>query len=322
MKRILVVAILLCSFLPTYAETEQRDRALRKGDVFIPHTYRIRNRGGNCVWAASEAICRTAGYNAFDGIMQRANEHGWHGAGMSNVVAAMKAANIPYKASRNRDYEFLKEGVRNGSGVYVEIPGHAVVVVGIDDSSVRILDNNGSLQVQEWSREKFAHQWEGCGIFPIFRRRPFRPSPAPNEPHPPLNPNHPVEPPPEPDTRPPERPLTPPAPDTVILGKIEQVLKQQQMLAQQQATLTKDLAEVKAKPPVPGPEGKPGPAGKDGANGQPGVAGQQGPEGKPGPAGKDGKDAADVQAELMELRKEVESLKTNLRLEFRRVPKQ
>ena len=108
---------------------------------------------------------------------------------MGNVIGALKEANVPYEHTYNRDYKVLEKAVAFGTGAYVEGSGHAVALVGIDDESVRIIDNNGSGEVERWSRKGFDRWWSGRAVFPL---RCHRPKPRPD--HPPLNPENPPEP--------------------------------------------------------------------------------------------------------------------------------
>jgi len=218
------------------APQEQRDKALKPGDVFIPREYRVRNSNGNCVWCAVETVCwGGAGLESFRGIKSRAVQTGWRGAGMGNVEAALKAAAVPYEATRSRDYSVLYRSVEYGSGAYIETDGHALVLVGIDDQSVRVIDNNGSGEVQSWSRHTFNGRWNGCALFPrlFLRRHPV--APRPSQPFPPLNP--------------------------------DPVFDQRAVLAAI-AALQKQVEAIKPVPGPPGPrgpEGPPGPAADFGA---------------------------------------------------------
>lgn len=216
---------------------------------------------------------------------------------MGNLLGAMRDAGVPYEHTYQRDFNLLKRAVAHGTGAYVEIPGHALLLVGIDEKAVRVLDNNGDLEVKEWSRAYFDRTWEGHGCFPrLLRPRPSPgpgpgPGPGPQPNHPPLNPDHPVEPPapktPTPPMPPAAEPVKPPAADP-DLKKILLELGQ----------LREAVAAIK---PVPGPAG---PAGPQGLAGNPGAAGPRGTAGLPGPPGKDA-DAAKIaalEAELAKLR--------------------
>ena len=196
---------------------EARDKNLKAGDVFIPRAYRIRNSYSNCVWCAMETICwGAAGLKSTQGIKERAVKEGWRGSGMRAVLRAMDSAAIPYSHTFNRDAKVLYDAVAFGTGAYFEIANHALVLVGIDATSVRVIDNNGGGEVQSWSRASFDQQWVGAACFPrLFNRLRIRPcpqpiSPSPVAPHPSLNPEQPKEPPQKPIV-PPEAVKPPPA---------------------------------------------------------------------------------------------------------------
>lgn len=257
--------------------------------MFVPRQYRVRNSQSNCVWCVAETLCwGAAGLEEFRGIKATAVKHGWRGASMGNVLGAMKSAGVPYEATADRDYDLLKRAVAFGTGAYFEVPGHALYLCGIDDTGVRVIDNNGSGEVQEWSRQQFARSWNGHACFPkLIRPRPD--APRPHAPHPPLTPVTPVRPPvvqPEPVKPPPEN------------EQLKTVL----------AEITKLRQEVAAIQLKPGPAGEPGKPGRDGAPGKDGLPGSVGPAGPAGPPGAPGKDVdpatvAALQAELEKLRK-------------------
>jgi len=220
-----------------------------------------------------------AGLEQFRGIIDTADKHGWRGASMKNVLAAMKDAGIEYEYTYKRDYDLLRRGVAAGIGCYIEIPGHALYLCGIDDTGVRVIDNNGSLEVQEWPMRTFAARWEGHACFPKVKPRPSQPRPGPSAPHPPLTP---VKPQPE--------PVKPPAPPCPPENE------QLKVLLVEITKLRQEIAAIQLKAGPPGKDGRPG---VDGAPGSPGPA---------GPAGPPGKDAdpatlAELRAELEKLRK-------------------
>jgi hypothetical protein len=181
---------------------EAMDGAMQEGDVFVPRDRRPRNRNGNCVWCATETcFWGAANLEAFAGITDRAISSGWHGAGTSNLTSYCQTVQVP--CLRGSGVEFFKTAVANGTGAVGFIPGHAIFVCGIDDSSARIIDNNGSPEMQSWSRSKFDRICS-VGVCPdcpprsrwkpkLPKIKPPIPSPRPN--HPPVNPAIPVQPP-------------------------------------------------------------------------------------------------------------------------------
>lgn len=231
MKWILVFALMMG---PTFAYA----------DADVPANARPRNQRGNCVWCAFETIFYgAAGYEQARGATKGAIEQGWSGAGPHNVVAYCERDKIPYETVR--DLAGYRKACDAGLGVVLFIPRHAVALVGIDDKEARIIDNNGSPEVQRWPLAKF-QQLAQQGICPTCPSpsRPQRPSaPTPNNPGPPVPTG-------------PAQPVTPAV-------DLKPILDQLAALA----------AKVEAIKLQPGPQGPPG---APGAKGEPGAAGAQG----------------------------------------------
>src|SRR5215468_10201814 len=104
---------LLCSHL--HAQDEERDPALKAGDVWVPMKLRVKNSYSNCVWCAAEdCFYGAAGWEPFQDIKARAVREGWRGAGMSDVLAACRDAGIDTASTRDYDYQVLYDGVANG----------------------------------------------------------------------------------------------------------------------------------------------------------------------------------------------------------------
>lgn len=198
----LIVLICLFPIGPVHAQDDEvRDSTLKQGDVFVPRKFRIRNERGNCVWcSSSDCFFGAAGWEEYEGMKDRAVREGWGGAGMHNVLKACHDAGIdvvstapltvngkpsPYVHVLEDPWQVLVDGVANGTGCYIEIPGHAVMVCGLDEDGARILDNNGDLVVQNWSARRFNSAWERHACFPLFnRRRKPKPPPEPTPPQP------------------------------------------------------------------------------------------------------------------------------------------
>ncbi len=270
------------------------------GDVQIPLPLLVRNSHGNCVWAAAETVTTAAGWESFKGITQRAVQEGWRGACMERVVKAYESAGIKFKvqARGDKSAKIFLEAMKEGVGCYFEIPGqpgHALVCVGIDEKTVRIVDNNGPPTVSVWSRKYFDDVRAGGGLFPLRKRvcpgPNCPPNYAPPADHPSLLPEPPVAP------TPPAAPVKPPA------DANESVLKAI-------ADLKAQIDQIQLKPGPPGPAG---PAGARGATGPPGPAGAAGLDGKPGAAGKSGADGKSADpAELAALKQRIAVLETSV----------
>lgn len=309
MKKLLPL-FLLFIYSATYAqELEPRDSGLKDGDIFIPRRCRVRNKNGNCVYAAAQTVFYGgAGLIGFENIFDSALREGWHGSCMEDLLAACEKSGIKYEATFNRDYNFLKKSIARGVACYIEIPGHALTLVGIDDESARIIDNNGSGEVQVWPIREFNRRWEGRACCPKlidFLRRPKPgPAPSPNDNprfpgrrHPSVKPQPEI---PDPNQVPPPQvnpnlmppPQVNPPPNNVPNEKLTALLLE---LKDEQKKLNEAIKNIKTTPGPPGPQGIPG---KPGDPGPQGIPGPPGPQGEPGP-----------KADIQELERAVASLK-------------
>ncbi len=173
---------------PEVMPDPQPDATLTELEAIIPPELRIRNRGGNCGWCALEDVMVAAGYEQFKGITARAIQKGWGGNTISNVEAAIRDSGIDALVVKDRSMEIFRHARQEGVGVYVQIPGHALVCLGLDSHHAYMLDNNpdssGKLSIQKWARNKFDRLWEGVACCPKRRKKPKEPAgpPAPTKP--------------------------------------------------------------------------------------------------------------------------------------------
>ncbi len=301
---------------PTGQSPVVRDRAMKPGDAWIPVEFRIRNRESNCVWAAAETVCLGAGRESFRGIMGRAVKEGWRGSDIKAVIKGFDDAKIPYRYEATRDPAIYYEAMKEGVGCYFQIYEHALVCVGLDETSARIIDNNGPPVVQVWSRQDFDSRRQARACFPR-RRRPMCPGPdcpTPNDNHPSVNPLLPVEPPEVVVPIGPRQPviIVPPAPpgptNAQILAEL-QSLQKAVAIQLKPGPPGKDGADgAQGKPGV----GQPGPAGPKGETGpQSVVAGPRGADGIPGPQGQAGTPADGAAFAALQAR--VAALETQLK---------
>lgn len=279
------LALILLVTFPAFAQVDHK--TAYPADVAIVPSAMIRNEQMNCVWAAAETITTPAGYDSFKGITQRAAKEGWHGASMERVVKAYDDAGIKYKLQPRTDrsaaifYAAMKEGV----GCYFEIPGHALVCLGLDEKTVRVVDNNGPKVIHVWTREYFDSVRQAGGLFPLRRRV----CPGPDCPGPlSVLPDHPTL---LPEVAP--KPAPTPDANADILKAI--------------AELKAEVAKIKT---TPGPAGPAGPSGGVGPQGPVGPAGTNGKDGADGLPGKDGK-GADA-GELDKLKTRMDALEASL----------
>ncbi len=163
----------------------------------IPVELRYRNPGIECAYIAAEEILVAAGYEEFKG-WGTAPPTTRYGREMGFILKAMDDFRVPYKAVRNGDTSIFDHARKEGVGVYVQIPGHALVVVGLDERHAYVINNytaagpasvdraeQSSKKVQRWTREKFMRLWEGVACCPLRKRkRPDAGLPTPPVPQP------------------------------------------------------------------------------------------------------------------------------------------
>jgi hypothetical protein len=104
----------------------------------------------------------------------------WHGNTISDVKAAIRDSGVECIITENRDWSIFDYARKEGVGVYVQIPGHALVCLAVDEKRAYMLDNNGPLKVQTWPRAKFNQLWDGVACCPKFKLpRIFKPKDKP-----------------------------------------------------------------------------------------------------------------------------------------------
>jgi len=181
----------------------------------IPVDLMVRNENGNCVWCAGEPVFVSAGWESLRGIAHKAMQEGFPNKAIreqgnidvSNLVSALKDAGVPYKLSRDGSMDIFKYAKEEGVAVYVQIRvikpnDHAVAVVGMDETHVRVLDNNGPKKIQTWTMERFKRVWNGVACCPLHRKNkkpkePATPAVTPTTPKEPVGPVAPTTPAPD-----------------------------------------------------------------------------------------------------------------------------
>lgn len=167
-----------------HPETIAPETDLAEYEKIIPKEIRVRNRRGNCCWCALEDVFVAAGYSEVAGVTDQAIKEGWNGAGIHNVRSFLSKVHLldQSKITENKDYSIFDHAKKEGLAVYIQIPNHAIAVVGLDDKHAYIVDNNPPLTVQRWTRREFDRKWEGVACCPLFRKhkpKPDSPTPAP-----------------------------------------------------------------------------------------------------------------------------------------------
>lgn len=172
----------------------------------IPPEVRVRNPNVQCAWVAGEEVFVAAGYPQFKGWGEAAAKtHQWHGADMENIIAGLKSQGVDCKSTRNHDLSIFDYAKAEGVGVYVQIPGHALVCALLTDTTAYMVNNYDdpklSQRIQKWTRSRFLREWTGVGCCPLFnkRKKPKEPIPTvtPSQPRP-AEPTKPIDKPAEP----------------------------------------------------------------------------------------------------------------------------
>jgi hypothetical protein len=146
-------------------------------DEIIPAEFRTRNPNVQCVWVAASEVLAGAGYSEFQGWGEVGHREGFRGSEMGYVLKALDERNIPYKSQRNnRNTDIFDFAHKEGVGVYVQIPGHALVVVRLTHRYAYVINNysnvEASKKIQRWTRDEFIRRWEGAAFCPLKRKRP------------------------------------------------------------------------------------------------------------------------------------------------------
>lgn len=165
----------------------------------IPVENRVRNPNVQCAWVAGEEIFVSAGYLQFKGWGEAAaRTRRWHGAGMSNILAGCDSVGVPYKSTRNGDLSIFEHAKNEGVGVYVQIPGHALVCALLTDKWAYMVNNHDdpklSQRVEKWSRSRFLREWTRVACCPLHKKKPKEPVVTPTQPTEPTKPSKPAKP--------------------------------------------------------------------------------------------------------------------------------
>lgn len=171
MKRFLAALLVkLLLFTPAHAAwgpspcapvgAEADYAGLKPGDVMIPLPQRVYNASGSqCCWCSLETCAR------YLGVRQLYDLTGDHkgASGPREMTAVLERRGVKFVVRRTQAE--LREALRYKVPVAILIPGHACVLVGLDDESARLLSNNHQRrEVQVCPRWKFDRLWSGWGV--------------------------------------------------------------------------------------------------------------------------------------------------------------
>lgn len=156
-------------------------------ETYIKPVHRIPNRTGyQCYWVSVETLARHNGrselYDLSDWQLGPAMTewvvHVLRKKGVEPVFhdAAKPACSCEYCECENCDcsaearrhaYETLRQACCEFRvGAVVTVPGHALLVVDITESTVTVLDNSGpfATKYDTWTRQEFDRKWTGTWL--------------------------------------------------------------------------------------------------------------------------------------------------------------
>lgn len=184
--------------MPEEKKPDAIDDEMAYVNEVIPVDVRVRNPNVQCAWVAAEEVFVAAGYPQFKGWGESAAKtRRWFGASISHVTAGLDSQNVPYKVTTRHDLSIFDYARKERVGVYVTIPGHALVCGLLTDKAAYMINNyddqNASKRVEKWSRAKFLSLWTGTACCPCNRKRP-KPGEKPVAPEQPTQPATPAKP--------------------------------------------------------------------------------------------------------------------------------
>src|SRR5690606_27488404 len=107
----------------------------------------------------------------------RANYAGGEYPGRCHNRLDQAGVRFAYTESRGADgWEFLRKCCALRLGCAVNLPtGHMQTLIGMDERSVYIIDNNGQGEIDVWPRERFAQAWTGWAVTVVGQAPPPEP---------------------------------------------------------------------------------------------------------------------------------------------------
>lgn len=141
----------------------------------IPLPLREENySGGSCVHASLVTILRWQGQIELAEWWRANYENGEY---LDRVVKRMEAAGLRYAVGDLGDEEFLEWACRNRLGAVIFFkPYHSISIVGLDDDTVTLLDNNSIFEYEVMDKKTFLYQWKnyygGVCFTPVYQPSP------------------------------------------------------------------------------------------------------------------------------------------------------
>jgi len=190
MNRLLVVIVALLIGLPLVAgcddvqieiptgpagvqQQPQENPCCGQAVLDVPEAWRVANyHGGSCVHAAIATLMKWQGLHDH-AAWWTANYDGGEVADRLN--RRLNAARLRYAVELQGDEAFLRRCVDLRLGVAVNwppprgtSPGHMVTLVGIDDDTVYIVDNNDTQTVAAVPLDHFLDEWTGWAVTLVY----------------------------------------------------------------------------------------------------------------------------------------------------------
>jgi hypothetical protein len=206
---------------PATVQPQEAEPTSEELDAILPPDLRYRNPGIECAYISAEQVLVSGGYEEFRGWGPSLPKTDY-GREMGYILAALNERGIEYVAVRNGDTSIFEHARRERLPVYVQVPGHAYVVLRLTSRYAYIVNNftaagpgvvdqaeKASKNVYKIDRNYFLrHRWTGSAFcLKCRRKKKDQPAvvvqPAPVQPGP-LNPTPPVN------------PATPPAANVVV----------------------------------------------------------------------------------------------------------
>lgn len=143
----------------------------------IPEPYRIRNYdGGSCVHASMETVMHWQGMHEIADWWRATYSYGEYSDRMHSRLDAAGLTFAAVESTGPDGWEFLRKCCALRLGCAINIPnGHMQTLVGMDETSVYIIDNNGPGEVYSMPLERFAQGWTGWAVTVIGNPPPPEP---------------------------------------------------------------------------------------------------------------------------------------------------
>jgi hypothetical protein len=169
---------------PATVQPQDAEPTAEELDVILPPDLRYRNPGIECAYISAEQVLVSGGYEEFRGWGPSLPKTDY-GREMGYILAALNERGIEYVAVRNGDTSIFEHARRERLPVYVQVPGHAYVVLRLTSRYAYIVNNftasgpqaidqaeKSSKNVYKIDRNYFLrHRWTGSAFCLKCRRK-------------------------------------------------------------------------------------------------------------------------------------------------------